>query len=86
MNDISRSPGSRKLPARFTPVVFAFYMSSIMALLICLVVTAANNGFQADYFTRVIAAYKLAMPVAFVAVMVVRPIVMRLVNLTVRAY
>ncbi len=84
MSEISK-PGRRKLPARFTPVVFAFYMSGIMAMLICLVVTAANNGIHVDYLERVMAAYKLAMPVAFVAVMIVRPIVMRLVNLTVNA-
>ena len=34
---------SRKLHPRFTPVVFAFYMSGIMAFLICMVVTAANR-------------------------------------------
>lgn len=85
MNKASR-PLTRKLPARFTPVVFAFYMSGIMAMLICLVVTAANSGVHQDYLARVFTAYKLAMPVAFVAVMVVRPIVVRLVNLTVNAH
>lgn len=85
MNETSK-PSSKKLPARFTPVVFAFYMSAIMAMLICLVVTAANNGFHEDYFGKVMTAYQLAMPVAFVAVMVVKPVVMRLVSLTVRAF
>lgn len=85
MNEMNKTV-SRKLPARFTPVVFAFYMSSIMAMLICLVVTGANNGLHPDYFAQVINAYKLAMPVAFLAVMIVRPIVIRLVNLTVKAY
>lgn len=85
MNEINQHSFC-KLPARFTSVMFAFYMSGIMAMLICLVVTAANNGIHADYFARVIAAYKLAMPVAFVAVMIVRPIVIRLVNLTVKAH
>lgn len=76
--------GDRKLPARFTPVVFAFYMSSIMAMLICMVVTAANDGVESDYIGKVMTAYQLAMPVAFIAVMIVRPIVMRLVTLTVK--
>jgi hypothetical protein len=85
MRDMSKSEAGWKLPVRFTPVVFAFYMSGIMAMLICLVVTAANNGVHHDYMTKVINAYKLAMPVAFVAVMIVRPIVMRLVSLTVNS-
>lgn len=76
--------GNRKLPTHFTPVVFAFYMSSIMAMLICMVVTAANDGVKSGYIGKVMTAYQLAMPVAFIAVMIVRPIVMRLVTLTVK--
>lgn len=75
--------GRRKLDARATPFVFAFFMSSIMALLMCLVITAANAGIDAGYAARVLAAYQLAMPVAFCCVLVVRPLVARLVALTV---
>ncbi len=82
MSELPRST-NRKLPARFTPLVFAFYMSGIMAMLICLVVTAANSGIHPDYLTQVLTAYKLAMPVAFIAVLIVRPLVMRLVAMTV---
>ncbi|HTF84875.1 MAG TPA: DUF2798 domain-containing protein [Cellvibrio sp.] len=77
-------PASRKLHPRFTPVVFAFYMSGIMAFLICMVVTAANRGFSDQYFLQVLNAYKLAMPVAFVCVMIVRPLVVKLVSWTVQ--
>ncbi|MEK0267287.1 DUF2798 domain-containing protein [Stenotrophomonas rhizophila] len=38
-----------KLGARATPFVFAFFMASIMAMLMCLVITAANAGVGADY-------------------------------------
>ncbi|MGM8228809.1 DUF2798 domain-containing protein [Cellvibrio sp. ARAG 10.3] len=75
---------SRKLHPRFTSVVFAFYMSGIMAFLICMVVTAANRGFSDQYFLQVLNAYKLAMPVAFVCVMIVRPLVVKLVSWTVQ--
>ena len=74
-----------KLPARYTPVAFAFFMSAIMAFLMCLVIVAANTGFGNGYFGRVLHAYRLAMPVAFVCVMLVRPVVLRLVTLTVDA-
>lgn len=72
-----------KLAARATPFVFAFFMASIMAMLMCLVITAANAGINAEYPMRVLGAYQLAMPTAFCCVLVVRPVVMRLVALTV---
>ena len=76
---------SWKLPARAMPVAFAFFMSSIMAMLMTLLITAANRGIGPGYLQAVPSAYCLAMPVAFVCVMLVRPIVLKLVSLTVRA-
>ncbi|MDU9390754.1 DUF2798 domain-containing protein [Pseudomonas japonica] len=77
---------SLKLGVRATPYVFAFYMSSIMAMLMCFVITAANSGLGEDYLRNVLKAYQLAMPVAFACVLVVRPIVVRLVALTVHPH
>ena len=73
----------RKLPAKLTPIVFAFYMSSIMAVLMCLIITAVNQGLGEGYLLAAIHAYQVAMPSAFICVMLVRPIVMRLVAGTV---
>jgi hypothetical protein len=73
----------RKLPAKLTPIVFAFYMSSIMAVLMCLIITAVNQGLGDGYLLAAIHAYQVAMPSAFICVMLVRPIVMRLVAGTV---
>lgn len=75
-----------RLRARTSPYVFAFYMSAIMAFLMSLVITAANTGIDADYLSNTLNAYRLAMPVAFVCVLVVRPIVVRLVALTVHPH
>ena len=79
----------RQLPARYSPVVFAFFMSSIMAFLMCLVITAANHNLTViylrnEYFSGVLHAYKLAMPVAFICVLAVRPLVVKLVALFVK--
>lgn len=74
-----------KLPFRFTPFVVAFYMSSIMALLMCLVITAANSGLGQGYLGRVLQAYIIAMPSAFICILAVRPLVIRLVESTVRS-
>ncbi|WP_293777406.1 DUF2798 domain-containing protein [uncultured Oxalicibacterium sp.] len=74
----------QRIPTRFTPAVFAFYMSGIMAMLMCLVIVAAGSGIDNGYLLRVLHAYQLAMPVAFVCVMMVRPLVVKLVALTVK--
>lgn len=79
-----RAATAWKLPAKAAPVAFAFFMSGIMAMLMCLVITAANRGLSDGYLQAVLQAYSLAMPVAFVCVMAVRPVVMALVKLTVR--
>nr|WP_288357239.1 DUF2798 domain-containing protein [uncultured Pseudomonas sp.] len=76
---------SWKLPAKLSPIAFAFFMSGIMAFLMCLVISATNRGLSDGYLSAVLEAYRLAMPVAFVCVMAVRPVVVRLVKLTVKS-
>ncbi|MBN6150883.1 DUF2798 domain-containing protein [Xanthomonas sp. AmX2] len=77
------APPRWKLGVRATPFVFAFYMATIMAMLMCLVITAANAGWSDGYLQRVLGAYRLAMPTAFCCILVVRPLVVRLVAATV---
>jgi len=84
INSTSRSL-LRKLPARASTVVFSFYMSAIMATLMCLVITAINQGFGEGYLLNVMHAYSLAMPCAFMFILVVKPIVQKLVSLTVHS-
>ncbi|OCP07118.1 MULTISPECIES: DUF2798 domain-containing protein [unclassified Ensifer] len=71
---------SRKLPPRAAPIAFAFFMSAIMAFLMCCVIVGANTGINGGYPLRVLSAYGLAMPVAFVCVLLVRPFVAKLVG------
>lgn len=72
-----------QLPKKYTHIAFAFYMSAIMAMLMCIVIVALNTGVNGDYFYRVIKAYELAMPSAFVFIQMVRPVVIKLVELTI---
>ncbi|MDL5035164.1 DUF2798 domain-containing protein [Comamonas resistens] len=74
-----------KLHKRFTPFVFAFYMAGIMAFLMSCTIVAANSGFGGNYLQRVLSAYALAMPVAFCCVVMVRPLVLKLVAVTVHS-
>ena len=73
-----------KIPKRFTPYVFAFFMAGIMAFLMSMVIVAASSGVEDGYSLRVIHSYALAMPVAFFCVLIVRPVVVHLVALFVR--
>ena len=57
-----------------------------LAMLMCFVITAATAGIDQDYLRKVLQAYQLAMPVAFVCVLMVRPVVMRLVAITVHPH
>ena len=67
-------------------MAFAFYMATIIAFLMCLVLTAINTGIDAHFLLRALKAYVVAMPVAFVCVVFVRPLVLRLVAMTVEAF
>lgn len=86
MSSSASSTSGRKLHKRYTPFVFAFYMAGIMAFLMCCTIVASNSGFGAGYLQRVLSAYALAMPVAFCCVVMVRPLVLRLVALTVHPH
>lgn len=59
-------------------------MATIMAFLMCLVITVAEFGMNDHYMENVMNAYRVAMPAAFACVLVVRPMVTRLVAWTVR--
>lgn len=73
----------QKIPRRFTPLVFSFYMASIMAALMCTTLVALNTGVSGGFWGRVLEAYCVGMPVAFCCVLLVRPVVMKLVGWTV---
>jgi hypothetical protein len=70
----------KKLHSKFTPIAFALYMAAIMAFLMSLLITAANNGISIGYMSEVWHAYQIAMPCAFLCILVVRPVVLRLVK------
>lgn len=74
-----------KLPHQLSVFVFAFYMSSFIGLAMSAVLTYFGSGFPPDYLARVGRAYVLAMPVGFLCVILLRPLVVVLMKLTVAA-
>jgi len=61
-------------------------MATIMAFLMSLVITLAESGPGPHCMTNVMNAYQVAMPAAFVCILLVRPVVIRLVTLTVHGH
>ncbi len=75
-----------RLPVRSAPYIYALYMATIMAFLMSLVITFAEFGMGPHYMANVMNAYQVAMPAAFFCILVVRPVVIRLVGLTVQGH
>ncbi len=79
-----RSSKMYKLPRKLAPIAFSFYMAAIVAAVMSCVLTAVSVGFNSDYVSRVLSAYFVGFPVAFVSVLIVRPLVAKLVSATVK--
>ena len=72
-----------KIPHRLAAIAFAFYMSVIISLVMCSVLTYFSVGLSTDYITKVLKAYVVALPVGFFSVIVCRPVVVFLMSKTV---
>jgi hypothetical protein len=59
-------------------------MAGIMAFLMSMAIVASSTGIHDGYSARVIHSYALAMPIAFVCVLIVRPVVVKLVAVFVK--
>ncbi|WP_294033301.1 DUF2798 domain-containing protein [uncultured Moraxella sp.] len=73
------------IPARFAHIAFAFYMASIMAFLMSIILVWINTGFDAGFMTRVLHSYVISVPIAGCCVIMVRPLVQKLINITVKS-
>lgn len=67
------------IPGKYTAVVFAFFMSMLMAFVMSAVLTLLNLGFIPDFFGRWMRAFLVAWVFAFPAVMVLAPIARKIV-------
>ncbi|WP_027485922.1 DUF2798 domain-containing protein [Allorhizobium undicola] len=72
-----------KLHHRTGPLVSAFFTANIMALIMCAGIAAVSGGLTYDLMHRTWNSWQTAMPMAFLAVLIVRPIVTRLTALCV---
>lgn len=83
MNPSNRWITQRRLPKFLAPYVFALYMAIVMSFLMSMVITFTEFGYDSNYLRNVMSAYRVAMPAAFICILIVRPLVARLVALSV---
>jgi hypothetical protein len=62
-----------KLPKKYSAVVFAFFLTVVMVLIITGVTTALNLGFQPDFIARWLHSWFFAWIIAFPSAIVVGP-------------
>jgi hypothetical protein len=58
-------------------------MAIVMSFLMSMVITFTEFGYDSNYLWNVMSAYRVAMPAAFICILIVRPLVARLVTLSV---
>ena len=67
----------KKLPKRFAGLLFSLYASAVMVLIVSAVLVALNTGFDGAYPLRLLRAYLITWPVAFISLLAVRPLVLK---------
>lgn len=69
----------KKFPARYSPIMLAFFTSMLMSLIMSGVITLLNLGWVDDFLWRWLIAWLSAFVVAFPAILLVMPIARRIV-------
>lgn len=67
----------KKLPKKYAVVLFSFYASAVMVLIVSAVLVALNTGIDAGYPLRLLKSYLITWPVAFASLLGVRPLVVK---------
>ncbi|MCS4533379.1 DUF2798 domain-containing protein [Neisseria montereyensis] len=72
----------KKIPKKYTHIIFSFYTSAIMVFIVSSILTILNNGLS-NFLSHLFQAYIVAWPIAFLSLLAIKPLVSKLVNLTV---
>lgn len=75
---------AQKPSLRLQQVIFAFYMSGMMSLLMSGVITVINTGLAGAFLHRWLAAWVVAWVVAFPLVVFIAPMARRMTDATAR--
>ncbi|QEY25964.1 DUF2798 domain-containing protein [Neisseria zalophi] len=74
----------KKLSKKYTGIAFSFYTSAIMVFIVSSILIILNNGLT-NFPYRLFHAYIVAWPIAFFSLLAIKPLVLKLVNLTVES-
>ena len=67
-------------PKKYSNLLFIFFMGLGMSLLMTLIITYINTGFDDLYYKRFFKAWSLSLPVALLATTIVAPIMQKFVD------
>jgi membrane protein implicated in regulation of membrane protease activity len=70
----------KKIPKKYAPIVAGLLMSSMMGFIMSGIVTAINIGVPSNFIALWMGAFIKVVPIAFFAVIIVRPIVERFIK------
>jgi len=68
------------LPKKYTKILFICLMSFSMSLIMTLIITYINTGFDEMYHMRFLKAWSISLPVALIAISLVAPMVQKIVD------
>lgn len=69
----------KKIPARYSPILFGALLSLIMVTIISGTVVLITHGYDADFFKHWFQGFATAWPIAFPTVLFVAPFVRKVV-------
>ena len=67
------------VPKKYSKILFIFFMGLGMSLLMTLIITYINTGYDELYVSRFLKAWSVSLPVAMIATTLVAPIVEKFV-------
>ena len=70
----------KRIPKKLKPIVAGVLMAAMIGFIMSGIVTAVNLGIQSDFLELWMNAYIKVLPIAFFAVLLVRPLVEKLIN------
>jgi hypothetical protein len=63
------------VPKKYSKILFIFFMGLGMSLLMTLIITYINTGYDELYVSRFLKAWSVSLPVAMITTTLVAPIV-----------
>ena len=64
-------------PKKYSNLLFIFFMGLGMSLLMTLIITYINTGYDELYYNRFLKAWSVSLPVAMIATTIIAPIVQK---------